>query len=372
MFFLAIFFSNQKRNLLSLIKTVNKHQQKLNFSRFFLSFCINHYTMKTQSRQDARPKGDVKKIYHFSQQISRCQDEIRALSLKRESRGTILEPIDSVTLEHLQFQQSWLQMSRHDELTRVYSKANVYRRPTTAPKLPYIAPKKSMGTMKISNIKLTSTSAEIEMQLVTNTTDQKVSNEGPTIKYPPNCKDRQPYDTVARYRQLVKRTNSIDFVEEPIRVGVQEAETMVIGMDRVAKNMGCGLIFTNEDEALDNSLYHAASGMQDIANIHVLSSDEKQTAVLLLVMDLNFKEKFQQSKEKVAKFVMELREDIIKVLECDPNSVRITRISAISTSTSSSSMQKENKKCEIEVCYGCPSIERTKHDIQKLQVKSIL
>ena len=116
------------------------------------------------------------------------------------------------------------------------------------------------------------------------------------IVYPEGVIDRRPYLTVAQYRRMIGK--SPNFIHEPMHVGENETETVVLGLEQFAQNHNCQLIFANEDHTFTNSISAAVQGTVDLGSIHLLATDALQRANFQLEMNIDLFDEFRKSKGK--------------------------------------------------------------------------
>ncbi|CAF1201080.1 unnamed protein product [Rotaria sp. Silwood1] len=176
------------------------------------------------------------------------------------------------------------------------------------------------------------------------------------IIYPEGVTDFRPYKTVARYRKAIGE--SIDFRLKPLLVGEDSTETLVIGLENFAQEHDCNLIFTDEDQRFDKSIYRAAAGLVDLGSIHLLATDSLLTANFQFEIDLDFDQVIVQSDDTVEKFVQDFCEAISKVLSCESGNVRVFSINKLAD---------EEGKSQVKFGLTTPEPKRTEqlaHDLK--------
>ncbi|UJR11977.1 hypothetical protein I4U23_016155 [Adineta vaga] len=193
---------------------------------------------------------------------------------------------------------------------------------------------------------------------------QQTDSNGPLdndIVYPPDIENHHPYDIVAQYRRLLGK--STNFRIEPLRIGEDEIETVILGLNNFANKHGCNLIFTTEEHRFDNSIYRAVCGVADLGSIHLLANDAIHTATFSFDMNFNFNTEFDQSERKVEAFIMNFCQAIATVLSCDINNIRIFSIGQ---------MFRDMKKTDVEFGVTTTEMKKTEQfaEILKMHASS--
>jgi hypothetical protein len=186
--------------------------------------------------------------------------------------------------------------------------------------------------------------------------NQETDEEQDDIIYPEGVTDFLPYITVARYRRAIGK--SLDFRLEPLLVGEDSSETLVLGLENFAQEHGCILSFTDEEQQFDQSINRAAMGLVDLGSIHLLATDSLLTANFQFEMNLDYDIEFAQSEDKIHEFAHQFCGAISKVLSCENSTVRVSAIKKL-----------DNEEGKIQVIFGLttPEPKRTEqlaHDLQ--------
>ncbi|CAF3781498.1 unnamed protein product [Rotaria sordida] len=349
-----------------------------------------------QNQRRSRSIGDLNKIYRYNERISRSRKRILSMIYNEQDRGTTISKNQSIRIENLRVRMSRMTLRRHNEIMRVYSNLTLNRhiprtpkrrqRPVTAPQLrsssrnrsgtpasplllrkpkPSPRPPSPRLPVKVTNIVIKDDEAIIEMQPTSHEPDhdKKDEIEEDDIIYPEDIDDYRPYIIIARYRRAVQKSTSIErkkvnFRHEPLHVGEKETETLILGLDSLAEEHGCELIFTDDDHQFDNSIYRAACGVVDLGSIHLLATDSLLTANFEFEIDLDYDKDIVRSKEKIEEFVMDFCKSISTVLSCDTNNIRIFSINR---------MDKETRECKVKFGLTSPEPKRTEQLAQDLQ-----
>jgi hypothetical protein len=111
-------------------------------------------------------------------------------------------------------------------------------------------------------------------------------SEDDDIVYPESVDDKQAYQLVAQYRRM--NDESLDFQENPLKVGANEIETLILGLNASALIWNCKLIFSKESASLDYSCYRAAAGVADIGSFHLLAAGGLATAQFQIKLNRHF------------------------------------------------------------------------------------
>lgn len=319
-------------------------------------------------KSTSRSTGDLRKVYRYSDDINRSRDQILVLIWTAQNRGTTLDRIRAKHIENLQRRMTRLSLLRHDELMRVYSNVALNRdlaplpqpRPRTQSQksrksravtaaagpimrirvvtpepgiFPVRTPPRARSPtpeLKVKHIVIEPDITTIDMLptiIPTNTTDpddNAYEDEENDIVFPDGITDRRPYITIARYRRAIHR--STDFSQEPLQVTMDSAETLILGLEAFAQQHGCDLIFSDQDQRFDKSIFRAVCGVIDLGSIHLLASDSMLTANFQFEVNLDYDREITQSKENVEQFVDDFCQAISDDLVCDKNSVRVFSI----------------------------------------------
>ena len=323
------------------------------------------------SPRTSRSLGDLSQIYRYSVNIAQSRALYLAMLYSQEERGVSITKPDSIRIDNIRIRINKLSLRRHQEISRAYTNGSVNgdvaslpptpksrkyssksrgsappsTRPTRVPR-----PSSAVPPMKVTNITIKDQMAIVKMQPTSKEPDHDADEEDENdddIIYPEGVTDFRPYQLVARYRRAVGE--STDFRQNPLLVGDDSTETLVLGLNSFAEAHGCQLIFTDEKHQFDNSLYRAASGVVDFGSVHLLATDSILTANFQFEIDLKFEKDMMQSKEKIEKFVMDFCGAISKVLQCEKNEVRVFSIN-----------HKDKMEGKHEVSFGLTSPDPTR------------
>lgn len=328
--------------------------------------------------------GPLTQLYRYNRNISRTKERIFDILCKETSRGVALDRERSMRLENVRSRMTRLTLKRNDELMRIYSDpAAIQALRQASPKRPKssrsqsnlrlkpikarltrfdLRPPSPFPQVRVSNITFNDNQIQINMNIpLTNIngddkSDSKATNDDDII-YPDGVFDHRPYQTVANYRRT--KNESVDFKTYPLKVGVDQTETAIIGLDNFAQNHHCELIFTTQEHRFDNSIYRAACGVADLGSIHLLAMDAMQTATFTVVMNFDINDEFHQSEKEVETFVMNFCEAVASVVGCEKNHVRLFSISK---------MEKEMKKSELKFGITTPELKKTEKYADQLKV----
>ncbi|CAF1452567.1 unnamed protein product [Adineta ricciae] len=284
-------------------------------------------------------------------------------------RGSKVDKQRTIRIENLRTRLNALILKRHDELMKVYSHAKINRSVPTPPCTPSpYSPILSVNSaelissqisLKIDNIVSESDSVLIDMI----PTSCDIHSEPNQIEndsiYPEGITDLHPYSIAARYRKSIGQ--STNFREYPLIVAEDSIETLMIGLDDFANQHDCMLVFSDNEQQYDQSIYRAACGVADLGSIHLLANDLILTANFQFEIDLSYHDDIANSEDGIRKFVFNFCDSIAKVLSCESNVVRIFSIS-----------QADDESYQSEVIFGLTTIDRKITELlaRKLQVYS--
>lgn len=144
------------------------------------------------------------------------------------------------------------------------------------------------------------------------------------IAYPKEVVDKRPYDSVARYRATIKKTNN--FQKKSIESGPNKAETMMIALDKFAQQFGGDLSFTNQQISSNESIYRTACGVSTLENVHLLATNHILTARFIFHTDLNYKKDLAKSQETMENFTLSFATAIAEELRCQNEYIRLLSI----------------------------------------------
>ena len=365
---------------------------------------------------DSRSIGDLNKIYKYSDNIEKSRGRILVMLYHEQNRGTTVDKRRTARMENIRLRLNRLTLRRHDEIMRVYSntalrrdlsplprrrrrrtKSKSKQRPVTASrKKPRfkdrsatpdrtsrsrsrststssqsVTPPRSPSPiipLKVTHIAIQPDTTVIDMVPISFKADREIDGEededeeehaDDDIIYPIGVIDLRPYKTVARFRKALGK--STNFREEPLLVGDDSSETLILGLESFAQQHDCDLSFTNEDQQFSQSIYRAASGIVDLGSIHLLATDSLLTAAFQFEVDLDYDSEITQSKENVEKFVLDFCDAISKVLSCANNNVRVFSIDKLT---------KNSGKSHVNFGLTTSDLKRTQRLADDLQVYS--
>ncbi|CAM2729971.1 unnamed protein product [Rotaria socialis] len=153
------------------------------------------------------------------------------------------------------------------------------------------------------------------------------------IRYPPTItatldeEVRRSFDIVAKYRAVrdVEHNRQVDFVDQPFIPSVNSTETLVVILDMLAKSMGMQTSFASKPLAHEESAYYASCGVATLATLPLLNTDGDgplSTAIFNLNLDVSYTA-VTSSENTLKEFVLSFTKDIVTVLECRPECVRV-------------------------------------------------
>lgn len=144
------------------------------------------------------------------------------------------------------------------------------------------------------------------------------------IVYPKDIVDQHPFDSVARYRAIMKKTNN--FQKKSIESGPKKAETMIIALDKFAQQFGGDLSFTNQQISCNESIRRAACGVGTLGSVHLLATNHILTARFVFQTNLNYKQDLAKSPETMENFTLSFATAIAQELKCQNEYVRVLSI----------------------------------------------
>lgn len=178
-----------------------------------------------------------------------------------------------------------------------------------------------------------------------------------SVIYPDGIIEKRSFNTVARYRAIMGKTN--DFRSQTLQVGDSQTETLVLALDAFARLFGGDLSFTNEDLSFEESAHRTACGVANLSSAHLLAADHVPTAKLTFNIGISYKE-LSKSEETMENFAFNFIEAIVEILGCEYDYIRILSVD-----------QSAKSKEESQVTFGIttPSQEKTEEYVQKLRVQ---
>ena len=354
-------------------------------------------------KRTSRSTGDLRKIYRYSNDISRSRDRMLVLLWTAQNRGTSLDRVRTSRIENLRQRTTRLTLLRHDELMRVYSSVALRRnlspipqerrsrsqkpRVMTAINVPVIRirvvtpepivfppPRTRSPTpeLKIKHIVIKPETTTIDMVPTSTQPTSADNNDGDdeqeeedddedeeeNIIFPDGITDIRPYTTIARYRRAINQ--STDFSQNPLKLAIDSPETLILGLEDFAKQHGCELSFDNHDQRFDKSVFRAACGTVDLGSIHLLASDSMLTAHFQFEIDLDYDREITQSKENVEQFVDDFCQAISEDLDCDKTVIRVFSIDKLA---------KKSGKSHVNFGLTAVDQKRTERFARTLQVE---
>ena len=319
------------------------------------------------------------KVYALNKEIYRSNEQIRRMIYMGVS-DAMSNKHRSNRIEDMRLKIIHLTSARQNGLRRAYTNPDISAdpRPQTheqpspskksPPQLAPIAKPLARSRSPVLPVKVTKVIMEkdrviVEMQPQPDDQEREAEKsredtEDDDIVYPAGVVDYRPYKTVARYRRATGK--SINFRHEPLCVGVDQTETLLLGLEHFAEQHGCALNFTNKAHQFDNSIYRAACGVVDLGSFHLMATDSLLTAVFELHVDLDFNSDIARSEESVEQFVEEFCAAMADVLGCDKNSVRVFSINRLG---------RKKGKSVVHIGLTTADMKKTEHLAQELQVK---
>lgn len=157
------------------------------------------------------------------------------------------------------------------------------------------------------------------------------------IRFPINynkdsSEDVRTYNCLSTYRSMMKKTARVDFIAEPFNSTIDNIETAVVVMNKLAHQLGAQLTFTNEDIKYNDSDYRTACGVANLGSIHsFLASEEKfLTAKFDLHLNLDYDE-ITASTETLRRFILTTINDISSIAQCNKDFIRVFSVSRVSS-----------------------------------------
>ena len=144
------------------------------------------------------------------------------------------------------------------------------------------------------------------------------------IVYPSGIVDQRPFDSVARFRAAINKTNN--FRKKPIESNTKSTETIIIALDKFAQQLGGDLSFTTKEISFVETAYRTACGIATLASVHLLATNHIPTARFAFHTDLNYKEDLARSPETMGNFVIDFATAIAEILQCKNEYVRVLSI----------------------------------------------
>lgn len=356
----------------------------------------------------SRSTGDLRKVYRFSNDISRSRDRMLVLIWTAQNRGASLDRVRVSHIENLRQRMTRLTLLRHDELMRVYSSVSPRRNLSPLPQERRRQPRKPRvmtaviepsirvrvvtpesvefspppppppprtrsptPELKVKHIVIEPETTTIDMvptstQLTSadhndaddeDEDDDDDENEQEAIIFPDGITDRRPYTTIAKYRRAINQ--STDFSKHPLQLAMDSPETLILGLEDFANQHGCELSFDDHDQRFDKSIFRAACGTVDLGSVHLLASDAMLTAYFQVEINLDYDREITQSKENVQQFVEDFCQAISEDLDCDKNTVRVFSIDKLA---------KKSGKSHVNFGLTAVDQKRTERLARTLQV----
>ena len=152
--------------------------------------------------------------------------------------------------------------------------------------------------------------------------DQQKALQG--IVYPDGVTDHRPFDSVARYRAVIKKTNN--FKRKSLSIGEKLTETLVIALDKFAQQFGGDLTFTKKDISFTQSAHRTACGIGDLGSAHLLATNHIPTAKFVFKTKLDYKKDLAKSEDTIRNFILSFSTAIAETLRCENDYVRVLAI----------------------------------------------
>ncbi|UJR32733.1 hypothetical protein I4U23_020192 [Adineta vaga] len=324
--------------------------------------------MSQEKERKSSSRYDLTKVYKFNKAIKESRVNMLIMSYNELERGATVDKERSIRIENLRIRINKLTLMRHDELMRIYSHVKTSRIILTPPSTPVSSerplslvivtqPVSSHFSFKIENI--VSEPDCILIDMVPTSCDTHVDSDqidDDSIIYPEGVTDLHPYQIVAHYRKVAGK--STNFREYPLIAAEDSNETLILGLDNFARQHDCTLIFSDQDQQFDQSIYRAACGIADLGSIHLLANDSLLTANFQFELDLDYNQDIAKSADSIQQFVIDFCNAIAQVLSCDNDIVRIFSIKKIAD---------QPGKSDVNFGLTTPELKRTEqlaHDLQ--------
>ena len=287
------------------------------------------------------------KIYSINESIKDLRQQVIQLLQTDSPRSVELDSVILIRFNQLQTKYRQLTHQRNQEIKEVYSQTTIRRE--SAPQFDQIAililPKK----LKVTAMIIGKKSANFNMTPTWFKSDNESAVEQ-KIKYPSNVKEKRPFNTVARFREAGRESNtSNDFTSKPIEVTQDSTETLVLALDAFVQQFGGKLSFTDEDLSFENSAHRTACGVADLGSVHLLSSEHIPSAKFTLIINYDYDD-IAKSEETMQNFLLSFVDAVAHDLQCDNDYVRI---SSVEKST------KGKGKAEVNLVLTTPEKDKT-------------
>ncbi|CAF1091021.1 unnamed protein product [Adineta steineri] len=141
------------------------------------------------------------------------------------------------------------------------------------------------------------------------------------IVYPNNVSDKEPYETVARFRAATDK--STNFYQQPLDVGEQSTETLILSLNAFAKQFGGELSFTDKNLSFEDSTEQMACGIANMGSVHLLATDSLPTAIFNFNVSFDYNRDLARSPDTMANFIFNFSTAIANVLGCQNDYVRV-------------------------------------------------
>lgn len=180
------------------------------------------------------------------------------------------------------------------------------------------------------------------------------------IIYPLNINDNEEdtIKTIARYRSSIHQEKT-NFIENPIDIGEQQTETLIIALNDFIKEFNGELTFTDENITFTNPTYRTACGIADLSSAHLLATDYIPTAKFSFLIHLDYQSDLARSIETMQNFTLEFSKAISTVIDCPNDYIRIISIEKLS---------KFRRKTKVNFGLTTPNSEQTEQLAQHLKV----
>lgn len=295
---------------------------------------------------------DFTTIYKLNRDIFDSRARLLSLTYNNYNPTAKFDKKCSLYIETLRSRLDKLTLMRHDEIMRLYSNVKMTR--TIEHHLPPIKRKEKSPR----SLQSMSKSKNVKTPLTLKSMNSIPKDE--TI-YPEGVTDFSPYDLIACYRKSIGK--STDFHVNPLLVGEDSIETLLIGLDQFTKEHNCTICFTDMDEMFDQSIFDAPCDVFDLNSIHLLISHILVTAHFEFELELDYEKDFARSKDTMRTFVYEFRNALSSVLDCRVDYIRIFSIEKLS-----------NKFGISQIHFGITTVNQleTEQYVQRLLAKCSL
>lgn len=186
-----------------------------------------------------------------------------------------------------------------------------------------ILPIISRPKQTIRNIRVGENSTQVKMTPIWfEQEDQQAPLQG--IVYPPGVTDQRPFDSIARFRAVINKTNN--FRRKSINVNKNATETLILALHNFAEQFGGDLSFTKRDLSFSQSAQRTACGIANLGSAHLLATNYIPTAKYFFHTKLNYKKDLAKSDETMENFILSFATAVAETLGCENDYVRVLSV----------------------------------------------